>query len=149
LRVDHSILPPDRGGFGVLTGPYQALCKNEQGETITSFNSPMTVSVSLNEQQKADHEALVYLTHRDNEWREIATSPSDRPENFELGDNAPFVVLADVRTTPLWMVILRVLGIISLLIGGALVAVNFYFRYRQRQQAQGQYEDYYHKEHGY
>lgn len=149
LRVNNSILPPQKDGYETLAGPYQVFCKNSEGTIITAFNTPVTISITLNEQQKQDHEVLSYMTYKENEWKEVDSSPTEAIKSFDIADNSSFAILTDANSTPLWKKILFVLGFIGLSVGGVLLAVNFYLRFKQKRAIEQQYQDYYHKERGY
>jgi hypothetical protein len=144
LYNNNDVLPPAEDKYITLTGPYDIICKNKDGNIIESFKIPVEVTVTEN----SSYKNIKYYSYKDS-WQEVQVERADNTAKFTLQDQITFVGIGQEKTTPLWVKILIAL----LIVGGTIVAIvlilKLIVRMKQRNAYQSQSEDYYRKEHGY
>ncbi len=130
-----------------IGGPYNIICKGDDNVVISSFEKPLSVSVSTKDYKKYKTRAYYVKSTGNNNWSKIAKfthNKKDNTDNFILQNGNSFVVMAKLSHTPIW---------IKLLIGLViLVGVGFGFllitRLITRRRLEQQYNDYYRKSAG-
>lgn len=144
LYNNNDVLPPTEDKHVTLTGPYEILCKNKDGNLIESFKVPVEVSVTEN----TSYKGIRYFSYEE-DWQEVTPERADNIAKFTLQDQTIFTAIGQEKSTPLWIKILIGLFIIVGLVLGVLLLLNIINRIKQRNQYETQNEDYYRKEHGY
>jgi hypothetical protein len=144
LYNNNDVLPPAEDKYTTLTGPYDIICKDKDGNAIESFKVPVEVTVTENTAYKN----IKYYSYKDT-WQEVQVERADNSAKFTLQDQTTFVGIGQEKTTPLWVKILIAL----LIVGGTILAIvlilKLIVRIKQRNAYETQSEDYYRKEHGY
>lgn len=144
LQNNNELLPPSKEKYESYIGPYQILCKKNDGTIIKAFNSPLTVTINA---KGSGYKKLSYFSFG-TDWQETEGTFKKNVGKFEIKDQTSFAVLGQKGSTPLIVKLL-----IGLIVFGVVVILCIrilrFIRSRQDQNAiQKQNDDYYHKEHG-
>ncbi len=133
------------GGYTIVSGPFQILCKKADSSIINSFNKPITVSWSL-ETPKNVSGLLEYYSDETKQAKLEVISRDDKThtDTFTLDKGNTFLAMGKVKKVSIWLKILTVLAITASIIGAILGAL--YWRYRK--QLQRKYDDYTRKSRG-
>lgn len=144
LRNDNSKPAPEIKNHKIASGPYEILCKNKRGTTITDFRTDLSVSVQA---EQGSFVALKLYSHKQ-DWQEVATVAD--ASDSELPVDAPhFVVLGENKSSSVFIKILVGLGILAGTTVGGLFLLNLLVRYKQQQAIKSKIADYRSKERGY
>lgn len=148
LRVDDENIAPEVKGYKTFSGPLELLCKEADGNVLSSFEQPVQVNVQLDDKQKNDFTSVAYYVHNDG-WQQVSTDDPLNLSGFELQENTTFAVLSAGQSSPLWQKLLLGLLIGLVTIGGGLFLVLLFLRLKQRRDYQKKYQDYHRKERGF
>lgn len=137
---------PSVKGYVLAGGPYNIVCKDKDGNAVTSFKQPVDVSVAVQSFKKYAKLAY-YSSSSDSTWKAIGDinhRTSDKTDNFQLSDSTGFAIMGQPHHTPLWISLLLWLFILGVLGAGGYFGYRWYIQYRLKEQ----YEDYYRKSQG-
>ncbi len=144
LRNDNDLLIPSKDEYSEFVGPYQILCKKEDGSIIENFAKPVRISIN---NEKSGFKNLAYFGYA-NDWQEIEGTLQDNIGSFEMSEQISFAVLGQKSVTPLWLIILISLLVLVVTIFGGLRLLLFLRNRQEQNNIKRISEDYYHKEHG-
>lgn len=144
LYDNTDVLPPALENYETIVSPLEVLCKNKDGQFVTTFSSPIRITINLPDGYKG---IKYYVYGQD--WSEVTPNVTDNQATFEMTESTMFTVIGQKKTTPLIVKIFVVLLIIVAIVVGGLLLVNLIARFKRRQELQSKADDYYRKEHGY
>lgn len=133
--------------FTQIGGPYNVICKGGDNGLISSFEKPLSVSVSVKDYKKYKTRAYYVKSTDNSDWVKVTKATynkKDNTDNFSIQNGNSIVIMGKLKHTPVW---------VKLLIGLAvLVGLVFLFlvitRQIARKRIERQYKDYYHKANG-
>lgn len=143
-----SFLPPTLDGYEPVGSTYELLCKTVDGSKVTSFAQPVLLKLDKRHESAKKYKQLqMHGLAQENDWKSL--EPGEEADTFVLGDANNIAVLGQIKKTPIWQTLLKILLVLLLLIGGGIVGLRKFYAYKYRNSAQTKARDFYNKEHGY
>lgn len=111
-------LGPSVDGYTLVAGPYEMICKLENGTLITAFDKPLIVSVKPSKKMLKTYSNLVYYSQSKEAWNKLVIIEHDKTGNvdvFELKDATVFAVSGAPKEKQIWLIVGVAIGSIALL----------------------------------
>ncbi len=146
LQGNYDVSIPSQKDFVTVSGPYEVICKTASGNKIATFSKPLQVTVSSPNTNYSQF--AYYILDEQHEWQSVKGDFTDGKGSFNLENSTSFAVLGKKKSMPTFIKIMIFLVVIGGVAFGALLAVNFYGRWRQAKAIENRNEDYHRKELG-
>lgn len=111
----------------VVSGPYEISCRDKDGNTITSFNKPLTVTIKLDTIAPGDTRTFSYFGYKDQNWSELTVTSHDagaRTDSLDLDNITGFSVMAKQKTKSAAGTVIKLIVIFGLIFGGTFVGLK-------------------------
>ena len=147
ISTSQAISPLPATKSKVLAGPYQLVCRDADGNVLSNFTKPLTLSLQLNKIDTSGVASVSYYSYENNQWQLIQPQGKTGQSGvvqFDVSNSSAFAVVGKPKSTPLWVKL-----VITLLVLIGLVIVAWQVMHLLlRRKYQQQYDDYVNKMHG-
>ena len=134
-------------GYVLIAGPYQLICKQEDGQLISKLNKNATVTLTVGQKTLSHYSSVRVFVSSNGKWQAQAAGLDQKTGQFHYQTaNLNNVALFGKLKKPNYWIYIILIPLI--LIAGSVVGIRVFNQYMARKQILSKDEDYRRKEQG-
>jgi hypothetical protein len=141
-------LGPAITDYNLVAGPYEIICKKNDGTILGSLGDAIEVTVTVPGEERSKYGSISYFAQEGEQWNKLKVTSTDKrtkADKFQLKDTHVFAVMGKAKHTSPWIKLVFIIFFILLIVGAGIVGLLWW----RRRKLRDQYDDYWRKSQGF